>query len=634
MAETTSGGLPVETPDTATTGGLSGTTSINIGGQKIATKGPIQGESLLKAMEEEYARRTPSSGLGRFNTFLEGMKDAVAITSRDPGTAMASRDQEKRLNQESLFQMRANMASLKGQMGQQALTSAQMNAQPGGAGAQPQAGGEPQAGGVQPQPGGSPAEQMINSLPASLKGQGRRLATEGNWDELSKMVQAMQIHKPEIQKGMEYVSSLPEGADKVRAQKQVLDKTYGTYTYINDKGDEIKYTLGGPNDPALTNTPPVITPPAAAPGAVSAPVTPPGPVAAAPMAAAAAAPMAAKPVAAAPAPVAAAPAPAPAPVAAKPVIPAAQVAATPATSGVGVAPFKAVTPRPGLNDETGLPNTATPGSVQYNAQRDKNAAAATEMQKAAIEKQLEVAAHQAKSDIDVKGEVGKTASKIYGTEYGNLPERKAQAADAIATADRVIAMADDPKYRKLMGYFEGGNMAASALVYGANIFSLGTMKQETLEKAYTALGFSQDERASMNKLKTDASKLGIEYTAQMFKGARLGIGLEKLGSQGKGISAEFTPETNKLFAQITKRNAEFVLAGHKTFMDEWKPAHPGQNWGDYIQSKEYDTMLDNHLAAERKLTAGTPIKVEKISADEASKAAKASKYDKYITTRK
>ena len=623
MAET-SGGLPVETQETPTVGGLQGTSTINVGGQKISTKGALQGQALLDAMQEEYSRRVPETPLGRVNTFLESMKDAVAITSRDPGSAMAARDQEKRLRDESLFQMRANMAALKGQMAQQQQTSAMMNAVPQGGVT------EGVAPGATPQGGMSPVQQMISSLPASLQGRGRQLAAEGQFDALAKLTQDMEVHKSELQKNMSFVDQMPEGPAKERMRRQVLDKTYSTYEYQTDKGETIKYTLGGPNDPAFNKPAPAPAPtPAVAPTATPA-----------------AAPTAA-------------PAGAPAPSVAKPAMPV-QAPAKPISSpdiapkpspssretpnlalaqqvaGQGVVPFTPVAAVPGKSDDTGLPNTFDPRSTDYAKQRAKNAETATELQKAQAQSQINISEHGAKSAIDVDTKEKTAAAEVYGKEFGALPEQKKVAADTVATANRVIEMANDPAYKKLMGYFEGGNKTATGLTYGLNFLSLGTLKKEDLENAYTAMRLSPDQRTKMNELVTDTKKLGIEFTSQMFKGARLGIGLEKLGQAGKGVSAGFTPETNKLYAEITKRNPQFVLNGHKEFMDNWKPTHPGKNWGDFIQSKEYDNMLDQHLAAEQRLTAGTPVKVEKLSPETAIKASNSSgagKFDKYMKGR-
>ena len=619
MAET-SGGLPVETTDTPTVGGLQGTSTINVGGQKISTKGALQGQALLDAMQEEYSRRVPDSSLGRFNTFLEGMKDAVAITSRDPGSAMAARDQEKRLRDESLFQMRANMAALKGQMAQQAQTSAMMN-------------GVPQDGGVQgtapgatPQGGMSPVQQMINSLPASLQGRARQLATEGQFDALAKLTQDMEMHKSELQKNTAAIDAMPEGPAKDRMRRQVLDKTYGTYEYVNDNGEVIKYTLGGPNDPTFNKPAPAPAPAPAAPAPAAAPTV-------APASPGTPAPSVAKPVMPAQTPAKPinspdiAPKPSPS-LRETPNLALAQQGAAP-----GVVPFKPMTAVPGKSDDTGLPNTFTPGTQQYITQRAKNAETATELQKAQAQSQININEHGAKANIDVDTKEKSAAAEVYGKEFGALPEHKRVAADAIATADRIIKMANDPNFKKLMGYFEGGNKTATGLTYGLNFLSLGTLKKEDLENAYAAMRFSPEQRTEMNKMITDTKKLGIEYTAQMFKGARLGIGLEKLGQAGKGVSAGFTPETNKLYAEITKRNAQFVLNGHKEFMDNWKPAHPGKNWGDFVQSKEYDSMLDQHLAAERRLTAGTGVEYTKLSPETAAKAGNsggAGKFDKYM----
>jgi hypothetical protein len=267
--------------------------------------------------------------------------------------------------------------------------------------------------------------------------------------------------------------------------------------------------------------------------------------------------------------------------------------------------------RPAANANLPFPNPKNPEEEKANA--------AEVAKRAAIP--TEAAAKEAN-----------TAAEATGKELGAAGQHKQQAVDTIGAADRVINLADDKAYNKLMGYFEGGNKAATVIVKGLNWATAKLFGQEEFEKAIAALAFTPEERTRLNNLRTDATKLGIEYTAQMFKGARLGIGLEKLGSEGKGLSASFTPETNKLYAQITKDNAQFVLDSHKAFNGPWLASHPGATWGDFMRSKEYDVMLDNHLAKEQKLTAGSGIKLEKLSADQADKAEKGSgsSFDKYV----
>jgi hypothetical protein len=252
--------------------------------------------------------------------------------------------------------------------------------------------------------------------------------------------------------------------------------------------------------------------------------------------------------------------------------------------------------------------------------------------KAAYDIAMELYKEDQKIDIEKRKKETVTAAEESGKEYGNIGKQKEQAADTIGAANRVIDMSKDPTYSKLMGYFEGGNPAASFLVKALNFGTAKLFGQDEFEKAVAALGFNETERARLQQLKTDASKLGIEYTAQMFKGARLGIGLEKLGSEGKGVSPGFTPETNRLYAEITKRNAEFVISAHNRFRDEWLPKHQGATWGDYLRSAEYDKMLDQHVVEERKLTSGSGVTIKKLNPDEAKSTEEkgGSSFDKYV----
>jgi hypothetical protein len=114
-------------------GGLGG---VEVKGMKTPFGGTYAGNvvtaaspELLKNMQDMIDQRT-----GGFNSFLEGLKDAVAVTSRDPGSAMAARDQEKRLSQQSIFEMKQQMAMMKQQEKQAALQQANLEKQLAGFG--------------------------------------------------------------------------------------------------------------------------------------------------------------------------------------------------------------------------------------------------------------------------------------------------------------------------------------------------------------------------------------------------------------------------------------------------------------------------------------------------------------------
>jgi hypothetical protein len=609
MANTT-GGLPVETSDdTETTGALPGSSSINIGGQKISTKGAIAGPDLLKALQEEYARRMPDTGLGRFNTFMEGLKDAVAVTSRDPGSAMAAREQEKRLREESLFQMRAQMAALKGQMAQQQ----QMQNMFFGDKTAP----APATDGTAPAPatgGAAAVNAATNGLINAVEDPNLRqqIATQFVSDPAVAMKQlntylTERAKMPEVQKEVNYLVSL--GYDKDKALGVALLKVAGSGAFVPHDVRTGQGTVqsspfqtagaaaGAPAAPAAVAkpvTPAAVPAPGGAPAAVTKPVVP----------------TPAAPTGGAPAPAAVT----------KPVTPAPAVAAAPATPVQGPAALA-------------QPAAATnPDELIKSLGLNPNSTEALAIRKKAAEDAIERETHRVNKGVDVAAEGESEASKLYGKEYANIPQHKQQAADTAAAADRVIKMADSPAYRKLMGYYNGGNPAASLLVGALNNLPGHIFDKERMESLMNSMIFTKDERSQLEKLKTDAAKLGIEYTANMFKGARLGIGLEKLGQTGKGVSTDYTPETNKLFAQITKNNARFVVDAHNTYRDQWLPQHPGKTWGDFVQSREYDSMLDSHLAKEQALAAGTPIKIEKLPASSADTAGTAaSKFDKYKT---
>lgn len=101
-------------------------------------KVPLQtaiGPELLKNLEAMIAERE-SAKTGVLSPILEGFKDASAWTSRDPSAALAQRDTEKRTQEESLFGMRNQLATLKQAQAQQGLAGKSLDYLTGGAGTQ------------------------------------------------------------------------------------------------------------------------------------------------------------------------------------------------------------------------------------------------------------------------------------------------------------------------------------------------------------------------------------------------------------------------------------------------------------------------------------------------------------------
>jgi hypothetical protein len=209
--------------------------------------------------------------------------------------------------------------------------------------------------------------------------------------------------------------------------------------------------------------------------------------------------------------------------------------------------------------------------------------------KSSLLKKRELEKKTAEIPIEAAATEARTAAEASGKSLEQLRTENDRANSTIAAAQRVINLADDPKLNKVMGYMHGNSPQATALAtvpkFAASLVGQG----ENFEDLVKANVFSKDELAAHQRLNTDATQLGIEYTANMFKGARLGIGLEKLGLKGKGVSADYLPEVNKLYANLAKDAAEFELKKNKAF-SEWKGNDPMKTYSQFLDTPGYDEM--------------------------------------------
>lgn len=193
-------------------------------------------------------------------------------------------------------------------------------------------------------------------------------------------------------------------------------------------------------------------------------------------------------------------------------------------------------------------------------------------------------------------DAAKQEATTFATETGkDLAQLKKDTERAILTnaaADRVIKLADDPKLNKVMGWMHGGSKAATYLgaipSFAADVIGKGDKFEEKVKEV--AWAGNQDLLAASKGLNTDAKQLGIEYTQQMFKGARLGIGLEKLGLEGKGVSEAYLPQVNKLYAQIAKDGADFEVKKNAAF-EKWHGDDPMKTYGKFLSTPEYEKMI-------------------------------------------
>jgi hypothetical protein len=209
--------------------------------------------------------------------------------------------------------------------------------------------------------------------------------------------------------------------------------------------------------------------------------------------------------------------------------------------------------------------------------------------KAAYDSAMKLYEEKQKIPVAAAAKEAETAAEASGKSLEQLKVENDRANSTIAAAQRVIDLANDKKLNKVMGYMHGNSPTATALSavpgFAASLVGQGE-KFEDLVKTNV---FNKDEIAAHQRLNTDATQLGIEYTANMFKGARLGIGLEKLGLKGKGVSADYLPEVNKLYATLAKDAAEFELKKNDAFA-KWKGNDPMKTYSQFLDSPGYDDM--------------------------------------------
>lgn len=558
--------------------------TISVGGAKLPIKSAISGD-IVKNLQDEIEKR---SG-GFWNPVLRGFERASAFTSRDPGTALAAIDTQHRAEDESIFNMRNSIAAIKAAQEQQKQARDYWTgAGQAGAGQAAPVGGTGQAQG-NVGAGQNPAMQLISGLPKSLQARGQWLAAQGEYDELAKLAQDTSNHRTELQKNMETLNSMPEGPEKEQFKRQTLDKTYGTYSYFDNQGNEFKYNLGGPNDPALKGN----SVPAAAPSAATG--TPSqdaeawakangiqisphggdrsydeqkaqydawiangkkGPVVAVPGTSAHETKNALDIPESARTPENIAKLEA---AGFRNTVPSEPwhyervgnaAKAPPAATVDNVAkPVNATTPAPGV-DQSGQPNPYPVGSTQYAEQQTKNL--------------------QATRDVAQKG--GEKASTDDAVRLDQMHKLAEAAGGTKNAAQSVIDMAMDPKRNVVMGYAHGTDPISTGLLSAGQIIGKDPDKLE--ESIVTSRLGGTPQLADYKNLKTISNDLGIQFAADVFKGSRMGIGLEKLAFGAKGVGTELPAEVNKMHASLIRDAAIFQETKNDMFA-KWAPSHGG-----------------------------------------------------------
>jgi hypothetical protein len=232
---------------------------------KKARLDPTQTTDLLANMQAMIdSRQGPMASLNR------GLERAAAWGSggiQGPSAALNQLNRQEQEEEKSTFDMRQQMAAYRAAQERQ-----RRGAETLGFGVQPtaQAGAQP---GAQPsmQPAAQPAAQpsgqagyltMLNSLPLSVRPGAMLLLQNGDFDKFSELVSAHELKRPDIQKNLQFVETLPAGQKDV-FNRQVFKEAYGPQTYVDAEGRSFQYSLPDAMPPEMRNQP---KPAAPAPG--------------------------------------------------------------------------------------------------------------------------------------------------------------------------------------------------------------------------------------------------------------------------------------------------------------------------------------------------------------------------------
>jgi len=285
-------------------------------------------------------------------------------------------------------------------------------------------------------------------------------------------------------------------------------------------------------------------------------------------AAAPSAPMSAPAPAPAPVPAPAAPMAAPAPSAPAPAAPAAPAkpAALPHTA-----------PIPKVGAPTGAPVKAeSPIDAQIRASGlDPSSAEANKIREEA-----------GKTLVSSRGKQLGKVEEAAGERLAKMRELADSAKSTKPTAQAVIDIAENKKLSKVMGFARGTDAIATGLTtIGDFIPGVGA---EKTEKALYANYLNDTERKAYKDVESAAQKLGIDFAADVFKGARMGIGLEKMAMGAKGIGTEMPASVNRQNAALIRDAAQFQEDKNEMF-DKWAPSHGGKmaDFDEFEASPEY-----------------------------------------------
>jgi hypothetical protein len=196
-----------------------------------------------------------------------------------------------------------------------------------------------------------------------------------------------------------------------------------------------------------------------------------------------------------------------------------------------------------------------------------------------------------KSKIGISEKEQLKGAEEAGTRKAEMDKRAKDADSTISSAD--IAIAANKNHPEAFGM----GVKNKLIGYGGDIgdILLPKEKEGKMENLLARPYLSQDALAARKQHNIISSQLGVDYAANVFKGARMGIGLENLAAKAKGVSNDNPPEINILNATVIKEAARFNKERYELFYKTWAPEHGGPtntSFAEFEASKEYEALAN------------------------------------------
>lgn len=198
--------------------------------------------------------------------------------------------------------------------------------------------------------------------------------------------------------------------------------------------------------------------------------------------------------------------------------------------------------------------------------------------------QAELKKKQAEADIDVNTEERKKIAGKAGERESAMMEMYSKAPDAINDAILINNLAKTKPHIFGLGI---NNPAIGAIGTLAHL-SEPEKREEFI--ANRVLNKDPEDRAAWGLTQSAGTRLGISYVGNAMRGARIGVGLEKMGVGAKGVGAERTAAENLYNSDAMKEAFSFARQVGDYYQNTWKPQNPGKSYEDFEGSKAFQAM--------------------------------------------